>query len=117
MLVHLQPDQNWKTALDKADNKASPYIAGFLEPEIIGLNLDDAVQSWKANIEPYADRFTLIPPITGQNDLKWLPEVMDACTDCTMKGPIAFNVYVSSDAAGVTDFNNHLQSMISAFAI
>ena len=114
-LTHLEPDEYWNDVIKSTKHSESPYIAGFLEPDINNYDISAAVESWKANLEPLSKNFTLIPPIIGQNGLSWLQQFIKACRGCTFNGPIAFNVYVSSDAAGVADFKNHVRSMKAAF--
>ena len=114
-LTHLEPDQWWEYATFREHPAPYPYIAGFLEPGVNGITVDDAVTSWKTNLEPLSSQHKLIPPMAGQNDLEWLKEFMSACSGCTFEGPIAFTLYVSGDDAGVEDFKHHVDDWIAAF--
>ena len=69
MLTHLEPDQYWQSTIAGTKPNESPYIAGFLEPDINNYDIDASVKSWKANIELHSQKFTLIPPVIGQNGL------------------------------------------------
>ncbi|KAI9843559.1 MAG: hypothetical protein M1837_006235 [Sclerophora amabilis] len=112
MLTHLEPDEFWKPNIESAKTENVPYIFGFLE---LDGPVDDAVKSWKENIEPYADDFQLIPPVPVNNGVPWLLEFMDKCTGCTFNGPIAFNLYVTADESGVADFKSHVEDVMSKF--
>ena len=114
MMTHPTPDQYWANNVVKAKAEGWKYLGHILEPDDNKVTVAQGVASWKQYMEPHANDFILVPPVV--NDMSWLTQFFAACTGCSLsKSPIAFNMYVSGDDAGIKFFKDHVESTAALF--